>query len=56
MTKKINLLSLIILLCLIVAFAVYLVWSSAHTEIQVLDTKGSPVGKVDGGSSDGGLH
>ena len=39
MTKKIYLLFLIIPPCLIVAFVVYFVCSSAHTEIQVLDTK-----------------
>src|ERR1700761_323930 len=43
--KKIVLISLIVSLCLIVAFVAYVVWSSAHTETQVRDTKRSPDGK-----------
>lgn len=42
--KKIVLISLVSL-CLIVACVAYVVWSSAHKEIQVRDTKRSPDGK-----------
>jgi hypothetical protein len=43
--QKMILLSLSILLCLIAALVGYVVWSSAHTEIQVREMRRSPDGK-----------